>query len=88
MDKEIKLSIPVVTVVDLERLANRIKRDTNTSETELTFELVLANLFPTCWRNIKEEMARQYTLGYTQGYKDRGREIADKNNDDVDCYCE
>lgn len=37
---------------------------------ELRFELVMSALFPNVYDNIKEEMARQHTLGYIEGYNE------------------
>ena len=36
---------------------------------EVSFEFVVGSLFPTALKNIKEEMRRQYTLGYAEGLK-------------------
>ena len=35
--------------------------------TELSFEFVVASCFPDIMHNIKDEMRRQYTLGYLAG---------------------
>ena len=37
---------------------------------ETSFEFVIASLFPKVYENIKEELRRQYTLGYTAGLKE------------------
>ena len=37
---------------------------------EVSFEFVVGSLFPTALKNIKEEMRRQYTLGYAEGQKE------------------
>ncbi len=37
---------------------------------EISFEFLVGSCFPNAFENIKEEMRRQYTLGYTQGLKD------------------
>ena len=37
---------------------------------ELSFEFVVGSLFPQALKNIKEEMRRQYTLGYAEGQKE------------------
>lgn len=37
---------------------------------EVSFEFIVGSLFPDAFRNIKEEMRRQYTLGYAEGQKE------------------
>ena len=36
---------------------------------EVSFELVIGSLFPDVYKNIKEELRRQYTLGYSEGLR-------------------
>lgn len=36
---------------------------------EISFEFLVGSCFPNALQNIKEEMRRQYTLGYTEGLK-------------------
>lgn len=36
---------------------------------EISFEFLVGSCFPDALKNIKEEMRRQYTLGYTAGLK-------------------
>ena len=36
---------------------------------EITFEFIVGSCFPDIMKNIKEEMRRQYTLGYAEGLK-------------------
>ena len=36
---------------------------------EISFEFLVGSLFPNVLKNIKEEMRRQYTLGYAAGQK-------------------
>ena len=36
---------------------------------EVSFEFIVGSLFPNVLNNIKEEMRRQYTLGYAEGQK-------------------
>ena len=38
---------------------------------EITFEFLVGSCFPDIMNNIKEEMRRQYTLGYTEGLKEK-----------------
>ena len=52
---------------------NKIKKLYKTSKDlqlkEIKFEFVMSLLFPEIYDNIKEEMRRQYTLGYAEGLK-------------------
>lgn len=38
---------------------------------EITFEFLVGSCFPEIMNNIKEEMRRQYTLGYTAGLNEK-----------------
>lgn len=38
---------------------------------EISFEFLVGSCFPSALQNIKEEMRRQYTLGYTAGLKEK-----------------
>lgn len=46
---------------------------------EISFEFLVGSCFPDALNNIKEEMRRQYTLGYTEGLKE-GKQINEKEN--------
>ena len=85
-------NVPNVYISDLERLAQKIRGVVGIENTEISFEFIIASLFPTSWKNIQEEMNRQYTKGYIQGRLDKEREIQRTSyhdtNDDADCYCE
>ena len=85
-------NVPNVYISDLERLAQKIRGVVGTEDTEVSFEFIIASLFPTSWKNIQEEMKRQYTKGYIQGRLDKEKETQKTNyhdvNDDADCYCE
>ena len=37
---------------------------------EVSFEFIVGSLFPTALKNIKEEMRKQYTLGFVEGQKE------------------
>ena len=37
---------------------------------EVSFEFIVGSLFPTALKNIKEEMRKQYTLGFAEGQKE------------------
>ena len=85
-------NVPYVYISDLERLAQKIREVVGIEDTEISFEFIIASLFPTSWKNIQEEMSRQYTKGYIQGHLDKERETLKTNycdtDDDADCYCE
>ena len=85
-------NVPNVYISDLERLAHKIRGVVGAENTEVSFEFIIASLFPTSWKNIQEEMNRQYTKGYIQGRLDKERETQKTSyhdaNDDADCYCE
>ena len=46
---------------------------------EISFEFLVGSCFPDALKNIKEEMRRQYTLGYTEGLKE-GKQNNEKEN--------
>ena len=85
---EVEIKVPAITVADLEKLAKKVRQVTDSDETEISFEMILCSFFPTCWKNIQEEMSRQYTQGYMQGYKDKETELRESVLDESDCYCE
>lgn len=37
---------------------------------QISFEFLVGSCFPNAYQNIKEEMRRQYTLGYIDGQKE------------------
>ena len=91
--KEVAVSVPNIRLSDLERLTKKVLQVTGTEDTEISFEFIIASLFPTCWKNIQADLNRQYTQGYMQGRTDKGEEIkqyrrAFSSEDDPDCYCE
>lgn len=83
-------NIPNIYVSDLEKLASKIRQVTGEENVEVSFEFIIASLFPTSWQNIQEALNQQYTQGYIQGYKDA--EVERKRiqiiDNDSDCYCE
>ena len=69
----------------------RIKKNTQQDNVEISFEFIIASLFPTSWNNIQSALSQQYTLGYIQGQKDAEEEYRQNyysNDDDADCFCE
>lgn len=89
---ELPVSVPNIYVSDLEKLAKKVRQVTGSENTEISFEFVIASLFPTSWKNIQNDLNRQYTKGYIQGRIDKDQEIRQSrpshSDDDPDCYCE
>ena len=88
MSESLNLKTPEVYASDLIKLANKVINATDNEKTEISFEFIIASLFPTCWKNIQNEMSRQYTLGYISGQEDCKREMIQNSRVDLDCYCE
>lgn len=92
MSEEVKVNVPSTDIHSLEKIIKGVRDVTGQENTEISFEFILASLFPTCWKNIQAELNRQYTLGYIQGSKDKEEELKQipsfSTSDDVDCYCE
>lgn len=86
---EINTNIPNVYLSDLEKLINKIRQVVKDENAEVSFELVIASLFPTSWQNIQKALSDQYTRGYIQGRLDKEKELGSCScEDDVDCYCD
>ena len=79
-------NVPNVYVSDLERLAKKVRDVVGTDDTEITFEFIIASLFPTSWNNIQKALSHQYTQGYIQGRIDKEEEIKRIRNIYLDCY--
>ena len=77
--------IPNVYANDLERLAKKVYHVTGNEGAEVSFEFVIASLFPTCWNNIQDALKHQYTLGYIAGMKECSS--FNTTEDDADCFC-
>jgi hypothetical protein len=90
MSEAVESNVPSVYVSDLEKLAERVRKVTGEENVEVSFEFIIASLFPTSWKNIQGALTNQYTLGYIQGRKDeqeeRKKQIQSRN--ESDCYCE
>ena len=90
MDKVVETNVPPVYVSDLEKLAERVRKVTGEENVEVSFEFIIASLFPTSWNNIQSALTHQYTLGYIQGQKDEQEEHRQRLRalNDSDCYYE
>jgi hypothetical protein len=75
MDKTKETGVPSVYLSDLEKFTKKVRQVTNKDNVEISFEFIIASLFPTSWYNIQTELSRQYTLGYIQGQKDTEEKI-------------
>lgn len=88
---EEKYNVPNIYIEDLEKLTKKIRSVTGKENVEVSFEFIIASLFPTSWKNIQNAMNQQYTKGYIQGRMDKEKEINRLNHssdDDADCFCE
>ena len=79
-------NVPNVYISDLERLIQKVRKVTGKEEVEISFEFIIASLFPTSWNNIQKALSHQYTQGYIQGRIDKEEEIKGTQNVDLDCY--
>ena len=88
MSKEVKVSVPNVYVSDLERLAKKIRSVVGEVDSPVSFEFIIASLFPTSWKNIQADLNQQYTKGYIQGRIDKEDELRKhSSSQDFDCEC-
>lgn len=90
--QEVPVTVPNIYLSDLEKLAQKVRQVTGEKNAEISFEFIIASLFPTCWKNIQSDLNRQYTKGYIQGRLDKEEEYrscrCSYSDDDADCYCE
>ena len=49
--EEVKVSIPNIYVSDLEKLAKKVHEVVGEDNVEISFEFIIASLFPSCWKN-------------------------------------
>lgn len=86
---EVNTNIPNVYLSDLEKLANKIRQVVGEENVEVSFELIIASLFPTSWENIQKALSNQYTQGYIQGRLDKEKELGKLIcEEDADYYCD
>lgn len=55
--------------IDIEKFNKVVKAIRKSNMPEVSFEFLVGSCFPKAMDNIKQEMRRQYTLGYTEGLK-------------------
>lgn len=85
--EKVEINILPIKLSTVEKAIERVKKEANEEDLDLSFEFILSSFFPTCWNNIQSELSRQYTLGYIAGTKDAENNYYD-TEDDADCYCE
>ena len=56
--------------IDIEKFNKVVKAIRKAEMKEVSFEFLVGSCFPKALENIKEEMRRQYTLGYVEGQKE------------------
>ena len=56
--------------IDIEKFNKVVKAIKKSNMKELSFEFLVGSCFPQALENIKQEMRRQYTLGYVEGQKE------------------
>ena len=56
--------------IDIEKFNKVVKATRKNNMKEVSFEFLVGSCFPKALENIKEEMRRQYTLGYVEGQKE------------------
>ena len=56
--------------IDIEKFNNVVKAIRKNNMKEVSFEFLVGSCFPKALENIKQEMRRQYTLGYAEGQKE------------------
>jgi hypothetical protein len=49
-------NVPAVYLTDLENLVARIRKNTDNDNPEISFEFIIASLFPTSWENIQKAL--------------------------------
>ena len=56
--------------IDIDKFNKVVKAIKKSKMKEVSFEFLVGSCFPKAMNNIKEEMRRQYTLGYVEGQKE------------------
>lgn len=89
MSKTKDTKIPNVRLSDLKKIVDKVEQSVEL-DPEITFEFIIASLFPTSWNNIQDALTQQYIEGYRQGYQDCRTEAVQRNRQtsEADCYSE
>ena len=56
--------------IDIDKFNKVVKAIRRNDMKEVSFEFLVGSCFPKALENIKQEMRRQYTLGYVEGQKE------------------
>lgn len=56
--------------IDIEKFNKVVKAIKKSNMKEVSFEFLVGSCFPKALENVREEMRRQYTLGYVEGQKE------------------
>ena len=56
--------------IDIEKFNKVVKAIRKSNMKEVSFEFLVGSCFPKALENVKEEMRRQYTIGYVEGQKE------------------
>ena len=56
--------------IDIEKFNKVVKAIRKSNMKEISFEFLVGSCFPKALENVKEEIRRQYTLGYIEGQKE------------------
>lgn len=59
-----------INKVQIKKIKRMCKLLSDKGVKEISFEFVMASLFPKVYENIKEELRKQYTLGYAAGLEE------------------
>lgn len=88
MSKTKPTNVAPVLLSDLERIVKQIRKNTKDIDPEISFEFIIASLFPSSWNNIQKALIDQYIQGYNDAEKERRQLKQMASAADSDCYCE
>lgn len=67
-------NLNITTLSHLKKIVNSLEKtmkENNAEDIEISFEFLVGSCFPSCLKNIQNELKNQYTLGYMQGRSDK-----------------
>ena len=59
--------IDSITFEKLKKIINKLEKDNIKSDTPISFEFLISSCFPNIYENMKKEMTLQYIEGYKAG---------------------
>ena len=71
MSKTKPTNVAPVLLSDLERIIEQIRKNTKDTDPEISFEFIIASLFPSSWKSIQKALTDQYIQGYNDAEKER-----------------